>query len=386
VSNDRLKSETVSFSQELVQTPSLSGQEKEVATLVKKKMLELDFDQVSMDKYGNVIGKVIGEKRSGDSKRVLFDGHMDIVSTGELSKWKHDPFAAEIEQGRMYGRGTCDMKSGLSSIIHAVGSMDRGFSGELIISASIGEEVMEGYALSPVIEAVRPDYVILAEPTGLNINRGHRGRAGIVVTSTGKTCHTARPEMGKNAVYGIIPAVQAIRGMKLPCDDDLGDGSIELLDIVSSPFPSLSQVPEKCVTRFDRRVVVGETQEGVLDDMKKCLANITDVEVSYNRGKIDCFTGEKINAPDFRPGWVFSENHEIVTKSKKGLEGVGIKPNIMIGSGCVNGSASGGLFGIPTIVFGPGSKMSHLIDEYIEIKEIEKSVDGFKAIAAALVS
>ena len=386
MSDDQLKTEIILFTQELVQTPSLSGQEKDVATLVKKKMLELNFDQVYMDKYGNVIGKVIGEKTSTNSKRVLFDGHMDIVSTGELSKWQHDPFAAEIEKGRMYGRGTCDMKSGLSSIIHAIGSMDRNFSGELIISASIGEEVMEGYALTPVIEAVRPDYVILAEPTGLNINRGHRGRAGIVVTSTGKTCHTARPEMGKNAVYGIIPAVQAIREMKLPSDEALGDGTIELLDIVSSPFPSLSQVPEKCIARFDRRVVVGENQEGVLEDMRKCLSNIVDVEVSYNLGKIDCYTGEKIDAPDFRPGWVFPENHEIVRKSKKALERVGIKPDVGIGSGCVNGSASGGLYGIPTIVFGPGSKMSHAIDEYIEIREIEKSVDGFKAIASALVS
>ena len=386
MSDKRIKSETVSFSREMVQIPSFSGQEKDVAALVQKKMLELGFDKVSTDKYGNVVGRIIGEKRTESSKRVLFDGHMDIVSTGDLSKWSHDPFDAEIEEGKMYGRGTCDMKSGLSATIHAVGYMERDFSGEAVVSASIGEEVMEGYALCNVLEAVKPDYVVLAEPTGLNINRGHRGRAGIVVTSTGKTCHTARPEMGRSAVYGIIPAIQAIREMKLPSDVDLGDGSIELLDIVSSPFPSLSQVPEKCVARFDRRVVVGETQDSVLVDMKKCLENISDVEVSYNQGKIDCFTGEKIEAPDFRPGWVFSENHDIVVKSKHSLEKVGINPSVLIGRGCVNGSASGGLYNIPTIVFGPGSKMSHAIDEYIEIKAIERSVDGFKAIATALLA
>ena len=385
-SDKRIKSETVSFSRELVQTPSLSGQEKGVAALVQKKMLELGFDEVSMDKYGNVVGRVIGEKRSEGSKRVLFDGHMDIVSTGDLSKWSHDPFDAEVEGGKMYGRGACDMKSGISATIHAVGCMGRDFSGEAVVSASIGEEVMEGYALINVLEAVKPDYVVLAEPTGLNINRGHRGRAGIVVTSTGKTCHTARPEMGRNAVYGIIPAIQAIREMKLPSDVDLGEGSIELLDIVSSPFPSLSQVPEKCVARFDRRVVVGETQDSVLVDMNKCLEKISDVEVSYNQGKIDCFTGEKIEAPDFRPGWVFPESHDIVVKSRRSLEKAGINPSVLIGRGCVNGSASGGLYNIPTIVFGPGSKMSHAIDEYIEIKEIERSVDGFKAIATALLA
>lgn len=383
--NEQKKLETIKFAQELVRIKSLSGKEKEVAYLIKNKMSELGFDEVWMDRYGDVVGKIRGSDDTEGCKKVLFDGHIDTVDIGDVSKWRHDPYGAEIVGGKMFGRGTCDMKAAISALIYAFEGMVRNFSGEIYISASIGEEIMEGYAFYEVLQRVKPDYVILAEPTDLNINRGHRGRAGIVLTAEGKTVHTARPEIGINAVYRIIPAIQATRQMKLPEDKDLGKGSIELLDVVSSPFPSLSQVPDRCVARFDRRVVVGETQQIVLNDMRNVIKNIEGVTVSYNRMPIHCFTGEIIDAPDFRPGWVFPENHEIVVKSKRSLEKIGLQPKIQIGRGCVNGSASGGLLDIPTIVFGPGGNVSHTIDEYIEIDKLLKSVEGFASIASGIL-
>lgn len=383
--NERTKLETIKFAQELVRIKSLSGEEKEVADLIKNKMIELGFDEVFMDRYGDIVGKIRGSDSTEGCKKVLFDGHMDTVDVGDGSKWRHDPYGAEIVDDKMFGRGTCDMKTAISALLYAFKDIDRNFSGEIYISASVGEEIMEGYAFYEVLQKIKPNYVILAEPTDLNINRGHRGRAGIVLTAEGKTAHTAQPEMGINAVYRIISAIQSVSQMKLPEDKDLGKGSIELLDIVSRPFPSLSQVPDRCVARFDRRVVVGETQQTVINDMRGVIKNIEGTTVSYNKIPIHCYTGEIIDALDFRPGWVFPKSHEIVVKSRHSLEKIGIKPKIQIARYCTNGSASGGLLDIPTIVFGPGSNALHVIDEYIEIDKLLKSVEGFNAIASGLL-
>lgn len=383
--NEKTRIEIIKFAQELIRIPSLSGREKEVAYLIKNKIADLGFDEVWMDRYGNVIGRIQGSDTTDGCKKIVFDGHMDTVDIGDRSKWRHDPYGAEIVDGKIFGRGTTDMKAAISALIYAFEGINRHFSGEIYISTSVGEEFLEGSAFSEVIRRVKPDYVILAEPTSLNVNRGYRGRAGIVLTAEGKTAHSGHAEMGINAVYRIIPAIQAIRRMRLPEDRDLGRGAIELLDIVSSPLPSLSQVPMKCVTRFDRRVVRGETQQSVLDDINNVIKNMEGVTVRYNRMPIHCFTGEILDDFDFHPAWIFPRNHEIVIKSKRALEKIGLKPRIGIGRGCCNGSASGGLFGIPTIAFGPGGDVGHTTDEYIEIDNLLRSAEGFYAIAMQLL-
>ncbi|NLK30505.1 MAG: M20/M25/M40 family metallo-hydrolase, partial [Aminobacterium colombiense] len=106
----------VSLCREMIRRPSLSGQEKEMADFVEQRMIELGFDSVERDHYGNVSGRIV---LGSGGRRILFEGHMDHVDIVDPSKWTHDPFGAEVVDGRIYGRATSDMKGNLAASIMA---------------------------------------------------------------------------------------------------------------------------------------------------------------------------------------------------------------------------------------------------------------------------
>ena len=107
----------IAFCQQAVQIPSPSGQEREVAQLMKRKMEEYGFDEVLIDRYGSVLGRMRGNR---PGKTILLDGHIDHVDVIDAGEWSHDPFGGEIDQGRIYGRGTSDMKGSVTAMISAV--------------------------------------------------------------------------------------------------------------------------------------------------------------------------------------------------------------------------------------------------------------------------
>jgi acetylornithine deacetylase/succinyl-diaminopimelate desuccinylase-like protein len=114
----------VSLCQEAIRIPSMSGHEKEVAGLLKKTMIDYGFDEVNIDKYGSVLGIIHGSR---PGKTVLMDGHIDTVDVIDRDQWSHDPFAAEIDDGRIYGRGTSDMKGSVCAMITVCRGHGQGF-------------------------------------------------------------------------------------------------------------------------------------------------------------------------------------------------------------------------------------------------------------------
>ena len=137
----------IEFCQQAVRIPSPSGQEREVAQLMKRKMEEYGFDEVLIDRYGSVLGRMRG-RRPG--KTILLDGHIDNVDVIDADEWTHDPFGGEIDQGRIYGRGTSDMKGSVTAMISAVAHFaedsGRDFAGEICVSCTVHEEC---FAFSP---------------------------------------------------------------------------------------------------------------------------------------------------------------------------------------------------------------------------------------------
>jgi putative selenium metabolism hydrolase len=377
----------VSLTQELIRIQSFSGQEGEAAALVQENMSSLGYDEVQVDKLGNVIGRITGHNGQAYGKKLLFDGHLDTVAPVQLENWTVDPFAGTLKDNRVYGLGAVDMKGSLAAMILAVAGLPRNmYSGTIFVSASVGEEILEGAAIASVIEITKPDYVVIGEPTNFRIGASQRGRAGLIVDTLGVAAHTAQPELGENAVYKMTEVIDRLRRMDLPTDAVLGRGLMELIDIISSPFPSTSVVPSGCRARFDRRLVRSETPESVVASIKEYLRDIQGVEVRLNEESLTCYTGHKLEDIDFHPAWAIPLEDELVVKAQSALREIGMDVDPIVIHYCSNGSYSAGTTGIPTIIYGPPSiKRAHAVDEYIEVQDLNQAINCFQAVASSLM-
>ncbi len=386
--NEQRKEELIKICQELIRNQSLSGEEENVALAIKNSFEELGYDECFIDSYGNIIGHIKG-KREG--KKILFDGHIDTVPVPDDTKWTHAPFSGERVDGKIYGRGTSDMKGQLSAMMAAASffakDTNKDFAGDIFVAGVVFEEIFEGVSARKISEAIKPDYVVIGESSELNLKIGQRGRAEIVVETFGKPAHSANPEKGINAVYKMSKIIEKIQEIEPVEHDILGKGILVLTDIKSSPYPGASVVPDYCKATFDRRLLVGETKEEVLAPIQKIIDELKkedkdfNAKVSYAIGTETCYTGETIHGERFFPAWLYDEDDEFVKAALKGLREAGIEPEITQYSFCTNGSHYAGEAGIKTIGFGPSKEnLAHTIDEYIEEEQLFKGAEGYYGI------
>lgn len=391
--NETQKQEVVDLCRKLIQAQSYSGHEDQVAARLQAYYKANGFDSVHVDDYGNVIACIRG-KRPGP--KLLFDGHIDTVPVPDPSKWTHDPFAAEIVDGRIYGRGTSDMKGAVAAYTCAAARFaketNRDFAGEIYVDGVVHEECFEGVAARAISAFVKPDYVVIGEASHLNLKVGQRGRAEVVVETFGKPCHSANPEKGINAVYQMARVIEAIRTLEPPHHPVLGDGILELTDIKSFPYPGASVVPDYCRATYDRRLLVGETKESVLAPIQALLDKLMaedpqlKAKVSYAVGREKCYTGNEISGERFFPGWLYDQNDGFVQAVYQELRNMGYTPSITEYNFCTNGSHYAGEAGIKTFGLGPSlENLAHTIDEYIEIDQLQKVCDCYGGVMRALL-
>ena len=142
--------ELIRFTQELVRCPGASGDEAKTAAAVARQMEKLGYDKVETDAWGNVIGTIRGA-RPGPT--FVFDGHMDVVPVGRPELWDHEPYGGEISDGKIWGRGTADMKGGLAASLCAAAFVDRAnISGTILVTATVAEELMIGRGLEKILD------------------------------------------------------------------------------------------------------------------------------------------------------------------------------------------------------------------------------------------
>lgn len=387
------KEKLIKLCQDIIKIQSYSGNEGNIVKCLEKNMKDIGFDEVTVDKYGSIIGKIKGNK---PGNKVLFDAHIDTVLVENLEDWNHDPFGAEICEERIYGRGTSDMKGSLAAMIIAAECFtkdtNRDFSGEIYIAGVVHEECFEGVAARNISELIKPDYVVIGEASELNLKIGQRGRAEIVVETFGVPAHSANPEKGINAVYSMSKIINKLQEIKYEEDEFLGKGILELTDIKSSPYPGASVVPSYCRATYDRRLLVGETKEGVLEPIVKLIEELkseapnVSYKVSYAKGTEKCHTGEIIQGERFFPAWCYEEDSTFVQKTFEGLRSIGLNPKITNYSFCTNGSHYAGEANIKTIGFGPSKEnIAHTIDEYIEIEQLIGACEGYYKIIEILL-
>lgn len=389
---NKYKQEVVELCQKLIREESVSGNESGVVRVLSNYMKEKGFAAVNTDRYGNVVGVVKG---NNPGEKLLFDGHIDVVPVNTPEKWEYDPYGAQVIDGKIYGRGTSDMKGAVAAYMCAAAAYmeETGgdFNGEIYVDGVVHEECFEGVAARQISSDVKPDYVVIAEASDLNLRVGQRGRAEIVVETFGVPCHSSNPEKGVNAVYKMNKIIQEIQKLELTKHPKLGKGILELTDIKSEPYPGASVVPEYCRVTYDRRLLVGETKESVLKPIEEIIEKLSKddpelkTKVSYAMGEEKCYTGETIRGERFFPGWLYDENADYIQAVKKEMEKVGFRPEMTTWHFCTNGSHYAGEAGIKTLGLGPSKEyMAHTVDEYIEVEQLQKAVEAYLAVMRAL--
>ena len=376
--------ELYSLLSSLVSTYSVSGNEKAIVDLLDKELSRLGFKTERMDS-GSICGVITGDK---PGPVVVLDAHIDTVGVPDSSKWTYDPFSLTRDRGRIYGRGTSDMKGGLAAIIGGASEfVGRSFPGKIVVSCIVEEERFEGICAREVSRRYKPDYVVIGESTGGRLNIGQRGRCEILLEAEGKSCHSSNPEEGVNAIRVMMDAIKALDEMKTVEDEMLGKGIMVLTDIISSPYPGASVIPEKCFATFDRRTIVGETEESVLSPINEILEKKgVKAKAKIAKGVTDTYTHHHLEASRFFPAWKMSEDDESSVKARKGLESVGLWKGFGHYSFCTNGSHYGGEEGIPVVGYGPGEeRLAHIVNEYIEEEDLYRAKRGIEGILRGLL-
>lgn len=365
----------------LVAIPSLSGDEEKVIEVTAQWMRDLGYDTVNIDDCGNLVGMLYGD----EGPTVIYDSHVDTVAPGDLAAWRYDPYGGVVADGRLYGRGTVDMKGALAASLAglAFAKRDGKLRGTALVSASVGEEIIEGLAFSRVIKAHRPDLVVICESTGLKLNTAGRGRAEVTVQTFGRSAHASTPHLGINAMRHMATLINALGEIPAPEDARLGKGILEPTEIISSPYPSVSVLPYQCRARYDRRLLVGETEADVLGPIQAVIDRLAaadptfKAEATIDIGEFHCYTGLTLAGQKFQPAWRFADEDAWVQAVRRALVQAGQPAEIGQYRFCTNGSYTASN-GITTVGYGPGSEEhAHITDEYVALDQLYEAAEGY---------
>jgi len=371
----------------LIRTKSYSGEEREIAYLIRGLLSESGVDKVFIDRYGNVIGVIEGGERS-----IVFEGHMDHVPEGNLSLWKHDPYAAVEENGKIYGRGAVDMKGAIASMIVSAGFVRESRDKPTIYYVFVPyEEIVEGLAFRYALEEtlkIKPSLVVLGEATNLNIHIGQRGRAVIYIDVYGESSHASMPDKGINPVVFTGYLIQMIFELnrEMPVHSILGKSTITPTVVECSP-KSPPMIPDFCRLVVDRRFIVGETRGEILSALEKAVSKagsiyrVRDVRVYIPREEVELWTGVRVEAEHYFPAWILHEEFT-VRRLLSILSRVNPSVSVGVWRFSTDGVYSAGTAHYTTIGFGPGlEELAHKPNEYVEVKHLVKAVEAYVSIA-----
>ena len=390
---DANQDKIIDFLREICAIPSMDGQLKDVGDRIQAEMQKLGFDETRFDKMGNTIGRI------GDGKKVIvFDSHIDTVGVGDPKEWEWDPFKGKVENGRLYARGACDEKGSTPGMVYGLAiARDLGLlDGYTAYYFGNMEEWCDGIAPNAFVEAdpkVKPDFVVIGEPTKMQIYRGHKGRIELKITAAGKSAHAASHYLGDNAVYKMMSVITQIRELDrrfrvgMGSHPVQGHPSIAVTD-VKVRTASLNAVPDQFTIYLDRRITSNEPRDDVIAQIKGLIADYLQDEIRVEELYYDepSYTGFVLPVSKYYPAWLLDDTHPLTQAGQETIETLwGEKRKLGTWDFSTNGTYWAGKAGIPSIGFGPGDeKTAHMRDENVPLDEVVKATEFYALLPKML--
>lgn len=347
------------FLRDLIAIPGESCGEKDVINRIAEEMEMLRFDKVEIDGMGNILGYMgTGETLIG------YDAHIDTVGLGELSNWDFDPYKGYETEEEIGGRGASDQLGGIVSATYGAKIMkDLGLLSDkytVLVTGTVQEEDCDGLCWQYIYneDKVKPEFVVITEPTNGNIYRGQRGRMEIRVEVKGISCHGSAPERGDNAIYKMADILQEIRVLNdnLHYDEFLGKGTVTVSEIFFNS-PSRCAVADMCAISLDRRLTDGETYQSALEEVRNLpFVKKYKAEVSMYKYERPSYTELVYPTDCYFPTWVIPEDAPETKAMVEAYKGMYGEPKVDKWTFSTNGVSIMGRFGIPCIGFGPGKE------------------------------
>lgn len=379
----KYKMDMVEFCRKLVRTPSMSGQEGDVAALIQSEMRKLGYDDVRVDEAGNVIGLLRG---SGGGKSIMLNSHMDHVHPGDESLWPYPPYSGEMREGHVWGRGASDTKGAIATQVYGAAILKEiaeEFGGDVYVAGVVLEE-LGGLGTKTLVKKLRTDYAILGEGTSNHIKIGHRGRVGIVVQVDGISVHGSVPEKGVNPHYVLAAFINRLKDYPLPRSEMFGSASLAPT-LYTTDQSSSNVTPNRCRLHLDYRLIPGEDPREVAGKftlmLEECLVYGSQAEIYIPRFVARSYTGYSEEMESVIPSYGLKEEDRLVAAARDCLrQALGREIKVMKWDFATDG---GHLMnaGIPTIGFSPcQEEFAHTTQDRISVDMMMEAVVGYCAL------
>lgn len=387
----------VAFARDLIRTSSFTGSEGKLAELVQERMRSLSFDDVFSDEVGNVIGRIRGSSRG---RSVVLVSHLDTSPVGPPELWSSDPFGGEIDGTYLHGLGAASNKAAIAAQVFGGGLLARGLlkRGEVVVACVVDSERGACFGIRHLFDetlaahGLRPNFVIMGDPTSLGIYLGHRGRVELEITTVGRTSHASSPWLGLNAAYKMIPVLEGIEELAraLPSHPFLEKSTVAVTGLLTGP-EGAGLIPDRCIARIDRRFLPGESLDAVVSQLQTILNRVSAkdpefrAEVRVVETDVTSYTGMTRRCPKLLSPWLTHETHPLVGLACDALSAIGETPRFDKWYFATDGSYPGGTLGLPTIGFGPGEeRYSHTPFDRVRLDYLWRAGAGAAAIAEAV--
>jgi len=384
------KADITKFLRDMIAIPSESSDEEKVVLRIKEEMVKVGFDKVEIDPQGNILGYI------GHGKHLIaMDAHIDTVGVGNLDNWDFDPYLGFEDEEKIGGRGGSDQEGGMASMVYA-GKIIKDLNLEddytLLVTGTVQEEDCDGLCWQYIVEEskIKPEFVVITEPTSCNIYRGHRGRMEIKVTTHGISCHGSAPERGDNAIFKMAPILLELKELnhRLLDNEFLGKGTLTVSEVFFSS-PSRCAVADGCSISIDRRLTDGETFESALEEIRNLpsVKEVGAVVEMYDYAKA-AYTGLVYPTKSYFPTWVLDEQHIVTQTAVDSFKGLFNKdPLVDKWTFSTNGVSIMGRYGIPCVGFGPGHEdQAHAPNEVTFKSELVIAAAMYAAIPLMYVN
>ncbi|MGF1448472.1 MAG: YgeY family selenium metabolism-linked hydrolase [Opitutales bacterium] len=373
----KYETQMVDFLRQMVAIPSESCEEGAVIDRIRQELETVGgYDRIRVDGLGNLIAEL------GSGPRIIaIDAHVDTVGVGDRDEWAHDPYTGKVEDGIVYGRGAGDQEGAIPSMVYA-GRILRDLQllpqeCTLVCTFTVMEEDCDGLCWQYLVqeEGLRPEVVVVTDSTNMNVLRGQRGRMEIGVEIKGRSCHGSMPHKGDNAVYKMARLVSEIERLnaQLPDQPFLGKGTMAVSHI-DCRTPSMCAVPDMARIHVDRRLSTGDTKESALEEIRQAAkrVGVPDARVWLKQYERPSYTGTVYPTECYFPTWLYDADTPHVQAAAEAYRRLfNREPTVDCWTFSTNAVSIAGLYGIPSVGFGPAEEaVAHTVNDRVPIEHL----------------